>query len=182
MIRNTHYPGKWIVYVSVRTEERVQPVYNILPIRYHPPGKRYSTVFSVTLLDTVHTTQSRESVTVRLPRDQSTSIPLENVQTRRQRRRVSAVVVSLYATAGMCWFSVCWGHDTDVSRVGMYDWVRQLDVSPSTRCWSLEVYVSHEPHQEATVVFGYIEESFLVSRTGDAHEHYVPNISRFIHT
>ena len=32
---------------------------------------------------------------------------------------VSAVVVSLYATAVMCWFSVCWGHGTDVSRAGM---------------------------------------------------------------
>ncbi len=32
---------------------------------------------------------------------------------------VSAVVVSLHTTAGMCWFSVCWGHDTDVPRVGI---------------------------------------------------------------
>ena len=32
---------------------------------------------------------------------------------------VSAVVVSLYATAGRCWFSVCWGHGTDVPRAEM---------------------------------------------------------------
>ena len=64
----------------------------------------------------------------------------------------------------------------------VHDLVRQLDVSPSTRRWSVEVYVSHDPHQEATVVFGYIEGSFLVSRTGDARERYVPNIYRFIHT
>jgi hypothetical protein len=51
-------------------------------------------------------------------------------------------------------------------------WVRQLDVSPSTRHWSVEVYVSHDPHQGATVVFGYIEGSFLVSRTGDVRERY----------
>ena len=31
---------------------------------------------------------------------------------------VSAVVVSLYATGGMCWFGMCWGHVTDVSRTG----------------------------------------------------------------
>ncbi len=64
----------------------------------------------------------------------------------------------------------------------MYDLVRQLDVSPSTCRWSVEVYVSHGPHQEATVVFGYIEGSFLVSRTGDVREHYAPNIYRYIHT
>ena len=94
------------------------------------------------------------------------------------------MVVSLYATAGMCWFSVCWGHDTDVPRAGMYmhDLVRQLDASPSTRRWSMEVYVPHGPHQEATVVFGYIEGSFLVSRTGDVCERYAPNIYRCIRT
>ena len=32
---------------------------------------------------------------------------------------ITAVVVSLYLTAGMCWFSVCWGNGTDVSREGM---------------------------------------------------------------
>ena len=64
----------------------------------------------------------------------------------------------------------------------MHGLVRQLDASPSTRHWSVEVYVSHGPHQEATVVFGYIEGSFLVSRTGDAREHYAPNIYRCIHT
>ncbi len=37
----------------------------------------------------------------------------------------------------------------------MHGLVRQLDSSPSTRRWSVEVYVSHVPHQGATVVFGY---------------------------
>ena len=60
----------------------------------------------------------------------------------------------------------------------VHDWVRQLDVSPSTCRWSVEVYVSQGPHQGATVVFGYIEGSFLVSRTGDALERYAPNIER----
>ncbi len=64
----------------------------------------------------------------------------------------------------------------------MHGLVRQLDVSPCTRRWSVEVYVSHGTHQEATVVFGYIEGSFLVSRTGDVHERYVPNIYRYIRT
>ena len=32
---------------------------------------------------------------------------------------VSAVVVSLYATAVMCWLGVSWGHGTDVPRTGM---------------------------------------------------------------
>ncbi len=70
---------------------------------------------------------------------------------------------------------MCHGRD-------VHGWVRQLDVSPSTCLWSVEVYVSHGPHQGATVVFGYIEGSFLVSRTGDARERYAPNIYRFIHT
>ena len=64
----------------------------------------------------------------------------------------------------------------------MHGLVRQLDASPSTRHWSVEVYVSHGPHQEATVVFGYIEGPFLVSRTDDVCERYVPNIYRWIHT
>ena len=82
-----------------------------------------------------------------------------------------------------CVGSVCVGgtalmyHGRDV-----HDWVRELDVSPSTCHWSVEVYVSHGPHQEATVVFGYIEGSFLVSRTGDVRERYAPNIYRCIHT
>ena len=62
----------------------------------------------------------------------------------------------------------------------MHGLVRQLDVSPSTCHWSVEVYVSHGPHQGATVVFGYIEGSFLVRRTGDARERYAPNIYRCI--
>ena len=61
-------------------------------------------------------------------------------------------------------------------------WVQELDSSPCTCHWSVEVYVSHGPHQEATVVFGYIEGSFLVSRTGDVREHYDPNIYRCILT
>jgi hypothetical protein len=64
----------------------------------------------------------------------------------------------------------------------VHGWVRQLDTSPCTRRWSVEVYVSHDPHQEATVVFGYIEGSFLVSRTGDVSERYTPNIYRCIRT
>ena len=57
---------------------------------------------------------------------------------------------------------MCHGRD-------VHGWVRQLDLSPSTRRWSVEVYVSHGPHQGATVVFGYIEVSC---------ERYVPNIYR----
>ena len=48
--------------------------------------------------------------------------------------------------------------------------------------WSVEVYVSQGPHQGATVVFGYIEGSFLVSKTGDVCERYDPNIYRCIRT
>ena len=55
----------------------------------------------------------------------------------------------------------------------VHDWVRQLDVSPSTCRWSVEVYVSQVPHQGATVVFGYIEVSC---------ERYDPIIYRCIHT
>ena len=36
------------------------------------------------------------------------------------------------------------------------------------------------PPQEAVEVFGYIEGSFLVRRTGDARERHVPNIYRCI--
>ena len=64
----------------------------------------------------------------------------------------------------------------------VHGWVRRLDASPSTRRWSVEVYVSQDPHQGATVVFGYIEGSLLVSRTGDVRERYAPNIYRCIHT
>jgi hypothetical protein len=60
--------------------------------------------------------------------------------------RLKACVGSVYVwgTALMCR-----GRD-------VHGWVRQLDESPSTRRWSVEVYVSHDPHQGATVVFGYI--------------------------
>ena len=51
-------------------------------------------------------------------------------------------------------------------------WVWELDSSP-TRRWSMEVYVSHGPHQGSTVVFGHIQVSC---------ERYVPNIYRYIHT
>ena len=61
---------------------------------------------------------------------------------------------------------ICLGRD-------VHGWVRQLDVSPSTCRWSVEVYVSHGPHQGATVVFGYIEVPC---------ERYDPNIYRCIHT
>jgi hypothetical protein len=65
-----------------------------------------------------------------------------------------------------CVGSVCGGgtalmcHGRDV-----HGWVHQLDVSPSTRHWS--VYVPQGPHQGVTVVFGYIEVSC---------ERYAPNI------
>ena len=82
-----------------------------------------------------------------------------------------------------CVGSVCGGGTALMCRGrDVHDWVRQLDTSPSTRRWSVEVYVSQDPHQGATVVFGYIEGSFLVSRTGDSRELYVPNIYRCIHT
>ena len=70
-----------------------------------------------------------------------------------------------------CVGSVCvWGMALMCHGRDVHDWVRQLDASPSTRRWSVEVYVSQGPHQGATVVFGYIEGSFLVSRTDDVRE------------
>ena len=82
-----------------------------------------------------------------------------------------------------CVGSVCGGGTALMCRGrDVHGWVRQLDVSPSTCHWSVEVYVSHDPHQGTTVVFGYIEGSFLVSRTGDARERYAPNIYRCIRT
>ncbi len=82
-----------------------------------------------------------------------------------------------------CVGSVC-GGGTALMCCGrdVHGWARQLDASPSTRRWSVEVYVSQGPHQGATVVFGYIEGSFLVSRTGDASERYAPNLYRCICT
>jgi hypothetical protein len=56
--------------------------------------------------------------------------------------------------------------------------VCSLHVTPSNGP-NLCIYVLG-PHQGATVVFGYIEGSFLVSRTDDVCEHYVPNIYRDI--
>jgi hypothetical protein len=59
-----------------------------------------------------------------------------------------------------CVGSVCGGGMTLMCRGrDVYGWVRQLDSSPSTRRWSVEVYVSQVPHQGETVVFGYIEVS-----------------------
>jgi hypothetical protein len=82
-----------------------------------------------------------------------------------------------------CVGSVCGGDTVLVClRRDVNGWVRQLDVSPSTCRWSVEVYVSQGPHQGTTVVFGYIEGSFLVSRTDDVIERHVPNIYRYIHT
>ena len=73
-----------------------------------------------------------------------------------------------------CVGSVCVGVTVLMCRGrDVHGWVRQLDVSPSTRHWSVEVYVSHDPHQGATVVFGYIEVPY---------QRYVPNIYRCIRT
>ncbi len=82
-----------------------------------------------------------------------------------------------------CVGSVCVGDMALMCRGrDVHDWVRQLDSSPSTHHWSVEVYVSQDPHQGAIVVFGYIEGTFLVSRTDDAIERYAPNIYRCIRT
>ena len=83
-----------------------------------------------------------------------TGIPLQDSLLAQNEEKMQQLGV----TALMC-------HGRDV-----HGWVRQLDTSSSTCRWSVEVYVSHGPHQEATVVFGYIEGSFLVSRTGDARD------------
>ena len=56
------------------------------------------------------------------------------------------MVVSLHTTVGMCWFGMCHGRD-------VHGWVRQLDTSPSTCHWTVEVYVPQVPHQGTTVVF-----------------------------
>jgi hypothetical protein len=82
----------------------------------------------------------------------------------------------------MFWFGVWWGHDTDVSRKGC-SWMGSTTRHVSFYASLIgEVYVSQGPHQGATVVFGYIEGSFLVSKIGDVLEHYAPNIYRCIHT
>ena len=60
-----------------------------------------------------------------------------------------------------CVGSVCVGGTALMCRGrDVYGWVRQLDASPSTRRWSVEVYVPQGPPQEAPVVFGYIEVSY----------------------
>ena len=82
-----------------------------------------------------------------------------------------------------CVGSVCGGGTALMCRGrDVHGWVRRHDASPSTRRWSVEVYVSQGPHQGATVVFGYIEGSFLVNKTNDVRERYSPNIYRCIHT
>ena len=53
-------------------------------------------------------------------------------------------------------------HERNIHR-----WVRQLDTSPSTCRWVVEVYVPQDPPQEVPVVFGYIEVPC---------ERYAPNI------
>jgi hypothetical protein len=55
----------------------------------------------------------------------------------------------------------------------LYGWVRQLDTSPNTFRWVVEVYVPQGPPQESPVVFGFIEVSW---------KRYIPNINRCIHT
>ena len=82
------------------------------------------------------------------------------------------MVVSLMRLQA-CVGSVCgWGTALMCRGRDVHDWVRQLDVSPSTRRWSVEVYVSQGPHQGATVVFGY---------TYVPYERYTPNIYRCLH-
>jgi hypothetical protein len=70
---------------------------------------------------------------------------------------------------------ICFGGDQKIVRVEwiVHGWVRQLDAFPSTRRWSVEVYVSQGSHQGATVVFGYREVSC---------KRYDPNIYKCIHT
>ena len=80
------------------------------------------------------------------------------------------------ATADMCWFGVLGTRHrcvTDGMCTTGFDNSTRLCLSPSTRHWSVEVYVSQDTHQGVTVVFGYMEVSC---------ELYVPNIYRFIHT
>jgi hypothetical protein len=76
-----------------------------------------------------------------------------------------------------CVGSVCVGGTALMCRGrDVHGWVRQLEESPSTRRWSVGVCVSQGPHQGATVVFGYIEGSFVVSRTGDVCERYAGGV------
>ena len=90
----------------------------------------------------------------------------------------TALISILYKQSLQWWFrcmrlqscvgSVCVGGTALMCRGrDVHGWVRQLDVSPSTCHWSVEVYVSHGPHQGTTVVFGYIEVTY---------ERYGPNI------
>ncbi len=73
-----------------------------------------------------------------------------------------------------CVGSVCVGVTTLIHRArDVHGWVQQLDSSPSTRHWVVEVYVPQVPPQETRVVFGYIEVSC---------ECYTPNIYRYTHT
>jgi len=55
-----------------------------------------------------------------------------------------------------CVGSVCVGGTALMCRGrDVQGWVRQLDESPSTRHWTVEVYVPQGPHRGAAVVFGY---------------------------
>ena len=82
-----------------------------------------------------------------------------------------------------CVGSVCVGGTALMCRGrDVHGWVRKLEESPSTSRWSVEVCISQGPHQGATVVFGYIEGSFLVRRAGDVRERYAPNMYRYRHT
>jgi hypothetical protein len=58
----------------------------------------------------------------------------------------------------------------------------RLHACAGSVCGEGTVLMCHERHQGATVLFGYIEGSFLVSKTGDECERYVPNIYRCIRT
>ena len=70
---------------------------------------------------------------------------------------ISGVVVSIYVATGMRRSGVCEGHDTEVPRTGMcMVGIRQLDGSPSTRRWTVEVYVPPGPHQGSSGVLGHI--------------------------
>jgi hypothetical protein len=80
----------------------------------------------------------------------------------------TALISILYKQSLQWWFlrmrlqacvgSVCVGGTALMCRGrNVHGWVRQLDVSPSTCHWTVEVYVPQVPPQEEPVVFGYIE-------------------------
>ncbi len=73
-------------------------------------------------------------------------------------------------TAGMCWFGVCWGYGTDVSRTG---YARLGSETLRVSFYASLVGGGLRPHQGGTVVFGYIEVP---------GERYAPNIYSCIRT